>query len=98
MPGEDASGNKKTGSFSGKVSQTEGKVQKGLCFDSSSHGQNDAYGQMPAGAVKHNAITIMAWVKYDIETVGSYARIFALEAGDGKALHLMANHGYVNDA
>ncbi|MBQ7354026.1 MAG: glycoside hydrolase family 127 protein [Clostridia bacterium] len=91
--GKDSGSHQYDGNPMGKVSQTEGKFGQAIQFDSSNHGSNDAYMEMPVEAVNHNALTVMAWVKADVESVGSYARIFAIEAGGGKTLHLMANTG-----
>ncbi len=92
-PGLDSGSRGNDGTLNGEASLADGRGGKTLFLDSRMHGNSDAYVTMPSGAVKHSALTVMAWVKFDEGSVGSYARIFAIEGAGGSSLHLMANSG-----
>ena len=89
--GADSSGKQRQGAFFGRASRVEDQSGRSVLFlDSRNHGVSEAYGTVPVEAVRHDEITLMAWMKFDFSTVGSYARVFAIETKDGRSLHLMA--------
>gem|GEM_PF-2513944 len=93
-PAKDSSGNGNDGKAFGKLQSVSGVRGKGLFFDSSSHQNSESYIEMPVSVFKTKAITIMAWAKYDPDTVGAYSRIFAVEtASNSREYHLMTNAG-----
>ncbi len=89
--GKDSTENKNSATVFGAVSSVNdgirGKVAR---FDSSNHGNSDAYMEMPKEIVKQKTFTIMTWAKYDMNTVGNFARIFAIETPGRLAFHTMA--------
>ncbi|MBP5256306.1 MAG: glycoside hydrolase family 127 protein, partial [Clostridia bacterium] len=92
-PGADSSGKKRNAKLNGAASSEEGRGGGVLRLDSGTHGVSDAYVTIPADAVRHEKLTITAWVKFDEGNVGSYARVFAVEGSGGNSFHLMANSG-----
>lgn len=91
--GKDTSGKENDADVFGAVSSVEDGIRgKAVRFDSSNHGNSDAYMEMPTKVVKQEAFTIMTWAKYDLSTVGGFSRVFAIETPvGGPVFHLMAN-------
>ena len=76
---KDDSGNENDGKIYGKVSSADGIRGKGVYFNTSSGGNSEAYIKMPSDAFKVSEFTYAAFVKYDVNTIGTYARLLAVE-------------------
>ena len=50
-----------------------------MYFNTSSGGNSEAYIKMPSDAFKVSEFTYAAFVKYDVNTIGTYARLLAVE-------------------
>ena len=84
-PGKDSSAKSNDALLSGNYSVVDGRGGKVLRLDSRFHGTDDAYIEIPAGVFRHREITFSAWVRYDVNTVGSWARVFAVACGKRRA-------------
>ena len=76
---KDDSGRGNDGKPYGKVFASEGVRNGGVYFDSSGYGNSEAYIKMPSEAFKISEFTYTAFVKYSLDTVGTYARLLAVE-------------------
>ena len=89
--GKDSSGNGKNATAEGAMSGVSG-VRGGAASFNGSGGKNDAYLSVPAEITHSENITLMTWVKFDRNTLKSWAKIFEFQNGS-KYLYLFARNG-----
>lgn len=92
--GRDSSGKGNDGKVSGNVTAADGIRGGAAYFDSSNYGKSEAYITMPKETFKLREFTYSAFIKTDIEKIGEYARLFAIETSSAdRQLRLMARPG-----